>query len=46
MALTCHENVSEMLIVNNDPDTGSFTGDGIRLTGREQEFLSLRRTKT
>src|SRR3990172_8367398 len=36
--ITCHENVPEMLLVNNDPDTGSFIGDGIRLTGGNRSF--------
>ncbi|MCX9013668.1 MAG: hypothetical protein OIN89_02555 [Candidatus Methanoperedens sp.] len=31
--LNCHENVSEMITLNNDNDYGSFTGDGIRLNG-------------
>ncbi|MFZ3060894.1 MAG: carboxypeptidase regulatory-like domain-containing protein, partial [Candidatus Methanoperedens sp.] len=37
--INCHENVSEMIIYNNDTDTGqSFVGDGIRLVGGNMSF--------
>ncbi|MDD5615883.1 MAG: S-layer protein domain-containing protein [Candidatus Methanoperedens sp.] len=36
--ITCHENVSEMILPNNDPDTGTFVGDGSRLTGGNMSF--------
>ncbi len=36
--INCHENVSEMILNNNDPDYGSFAGDGIRLTGGNMSF--------
>ncbi|MDD5615117.1 MAG: cytochrome c3 family protein [Candidatus Methanoperedens sp.] len=31
--IECHENVSGMLLPNNDNDTGSFAGDNISVTG-------------
>jgi hypothetical protein len=36
--INCHENVSEMIINNNDPDYGTFAGDGVRLTGGNMSF--------
>ncbi len=36
--ITCHENVTEMILPNNDPDTGTFVGDGLRLTGGNMSF--------
>ncbi|MFZ3058253.1 MAG: carboxypeptidase regulatory-like domain-containing protein [Candidatus Methanoperedens sp.] len=36
--INCHENVSEMIVYNNDTDTGSFTGDGIRQNGGNLSF--------
>ncbi|MDD5511871.1 MAG: cytochrome c3 family protein, partial [Dehalococcoidales bacterium] len=36
--INCHENVSEMIIYNNDTNYGSFTGDGVRLTGGNMSF--------
>ncbi|MCZ7394157.1 MAG: hypothetical protein O8C56_12680 [Candidatus Methanoperedens sp.] len=36
--INCHENVSEMLLPNNDTDTGSFPGDGVRLNGGNRSF--------
>jgi len=36
--INCHENVSEMIVYNNDNDLGTFTGDGIRLTGGNNSF--------
>jgi hypothetical protein len=36
--INCHENVSEMILYNNDTDYGIITGDGIRLTGGNMSF--------
>ncbi|MFA4837339.1 MAG: hypothetical protein WC749_14890, partial [Dehalococcoidia bacterium] len=36
--INCHENVSEMIVYNNDTNYGSFTGDGVRLTGGNLSF--------
>lgn len=36
--IECHENVSAMVIPNNDSETGSFAGDGIGMTGGNGSF--------
>ncbi|MCK4928253.1 MAG: hypothetical protein KAR76_00810, partial [Methanosarcinales archaeon] len=36
--INCHENISSMVLYNNDSDTGSFVGDGERLTGGNLSF--------
>ncbi len=43
--INCHENVSEMILPNNDPDTGSFAGDGVRLTGGNRSFYHYGRPR-
>ncbi len=44
--INCHENVSEMLLSNSDPDTGTFTGDGVRLTGGNMSFYHYGKNRT
>ncbi len=44
--INCHENVSEMLLPNNDPDTGTFAGDGVRLTGGNRSFYHYGKRRT
>ncbi|PKL53602.1 MAG: hypothetical protein CVV36_06295, partial [Candidatus Methanoperedenaceae archaeon HGW-Methanoperedenaceae-1] len=44
--INCHENVSEMIIYNNDTDTGSFTGDSVRLTGGNMSFYHYGKNKS
>ena len=44
--INCHENVSEMILYNNDTDYGSFTGDGIRLKGGNMSFYHYGKNRT
>jgi hypothetical protein len=44
--INCHENVSEMILYNNDTDYGSFTGDGIRLKGGNMSFYHYGKDRT
>ncbi|NJD77826.1 MAG: hypothetical protein FIB08_12150 [Candidatus Methanoperedens sp.] len=44
--INCHENASEMTLYSNDTDTGSFTGDGIRLNGGNKSFYHYGRNRT
>jgi cytochrome c553 len=44
--INCHENVSEMILYNNDSDTGSFSGDGIRLSGGNMSFYHYGANRT
>ena len=43
--IKCHENVSEMILPNNDQDYGSFQGDEIRLTGGNMSFYHYGRPR-
>ncbi|MFZ3060901.1 MAG: hypothetical protein WA102_14330 [Candidatus Methanoperedens sp.] len=44
--INCHENVSEMIVYNNDTNLGSFTGDGVRLTGGNMSFYHYGRDRS
>ncbi|MDO9098173.1 MAG: hypothetical protein Q7U60_08630, partial [Candidatus Methanoperedens sp.] len=44
--INCHENVSEMILVNNDTDTGSFAGDGVRQNGGNKSFYHYGKNRT
>ncbi len=44
--INCHENISEMTLPNNDTDYGSFTGDGVRLTGGNRSFYHYGRSRS
>ncbi|NJD52918.1 MAG: hypothetical protein FIB07_08640 [Candidatus Methanoperedens sp.] len=44
--INCHENVSEMILNNDDPDTGSFAGDGMRLNGGNRSYYHYGRPRT
>ncbi|HYN44366.1 MAG TPA: CxxxxCH/CxxCH domain-containing protein, partial [Candidatus Limnocylindrales bacterium] len=44
--INCHENVSEMILYNNDTDTGSFSGDGVRLTGGSLSYYHYGKLRT
>jgi len=44
--INCHENVSEMLLYSNDTDTGSFSGDGINVTGGASSFYHYGKNRT
>ncbi|VVB86088.1 Cytochrome c7 c [uncultured archaeon] len=43
--IQCHENVSEMIIPNTDPDYGLFAGDGIGPTGGNTSFYHYGRPR-
>ncbi len=45
--INCHENISEMILYNNDTDTGTtFTGDGIRLNGGNRSAYHYGKNRT
>ncbi|MCX9012531.1 MAG: hypothetical protein OIN66_15615 [Candidatus Methanoperedens sp.] len=44
--INCHENVSEMVLRNNDSDYGSFAGDGIRLAGGNMSFYHYGKSRS
>jgi hypothetical protein len=45
--INCHENISEMVLYNNDNDlAGSFNGDGLRLAGGNMSFYHYGKSRT